>query len=172
MWLVCAASPVMHVISDGRRCTAVQSLLLLSAADGWQTFGVRAHVRCNHHHRRCIPLVSGSTLPPPTQSSTAVGMRPRRWTRATVFKLISPVNADVAVWTTTTASAYGHFTPAAVGTRGFWRSTTIFWCSSSQFGRCIHILRRLRYENAICLKAKSLKFLFILIDSLKYKSSS
>ena len=35
---------------------------------------------------------------------------------------------------------------------------------------CIHILRRLRYENAICLKAKSLKFLFILIDSLKYKS--
>ena len=135
MWLVCAAAPVMHVISDGRRCTAVQSLLLLSAADGWQTFGVRAHARCNHHHWRGIPLVSGSTLPPPTQSSTAVGMRPRRRTRATVFKLISPVNADVAVWTT--ASAYGHFTPAVVGTRGFWRSTTIFWCSSGQFGRCI-----------------------------------
>ena len=92
--------------NDCRRCTAVQSLLLLSAADGWQTFGVRAYARCHHHHRRCIPLVSGSTLPPPTQSSTAVGMRPRRRTRATVFKLISPVNADVAVWTTTTASAY------------------------------------------------------------------
>ena len=59
--------------NDCRRCTAVQSLLLLSAADGWQTFGVRAYARCHHHHRRCIPLVSGSTLSPP-QSSTSAGI--------------------------------------------------------------------------------------------------
>ena len=142
MWLVCAAAPpaqrdVRHlmIVAGAQLCKAfccfrrltvgkclvfVHTLDVIIITD--VAFPSFLDQLC-HHHRNQVLL------------RAYMPMRPRRRTRATVFKLISPVNADVAVWTT--ASAYGHFTPAVVGTRGFWRSTTIFWCSSGQFGRCI-----------------------------------
>ena len=168
---------------DCRRCTAVQSLLLLSAADGWQMFGVRAHARCHHHHRRCIPLVSGSTLSPP-QSSTSAGIYAHE---AKTTNSRNCVQVDIACECWCSCLNHHHrlrichmvtshpppLEPLVSGDQPPSSGAHLVNLEDVSATSCIHILQRWRYENAIFLKAKNLTFLLILIDSsLNYESSS